>query len=137
MTFRIYSHRQKLYTNSPFWPLNQRTWSEWTITPDGRILEIIFDGTAGHDSDPIGCQYHDKRNFSIEPWAGLFDSEGRKIYLGDILEFKVFELLHEVRWLNGEFIAYDLKDPNAIHLNVKTLRQHRIIGNIHNAEYSD
>ncbi len=137
MNFRIFSHRHKLYTNSPFWPSNQRTWSEWSVTTDGQILEIIFDETVGYDPEPVGCQYHDKRNFSIEPWTGLFDSEGKKIYCGDILEFKVFELLHEVRWLNGEFIAHDLKNPDMLPMNVRTLRSHAIVGNIHNVEYCD
>ena len=137
MHFRLFSHKQKLYTNSLFWPSNQRTWSEWTVTQDGRILEIIFDGTAGHDSDPIGCQYHDSRNFSIEPWTGLHDIEGKKIYLGDILEFKVFDLKHEVRWLNGEFIAFDLKEESALSNNARILQQHTITGNIHGVEYCD
>lgn len=132
MNFRIFSHRHKLYTNSPLWPSNQRTWSEWALLPNGEILELIDAGACGYS-----IINHDKRNFSIEPWTGLFDSEGRKIYLGDILEFKVFELLHEVRWLNGEFIAFNLKNPKDLPFNVRTLRHHTVIGNIHNVEYND
>jgi len=132
MTFRLFSHRHKLYTNSPFWPSNQRTWSEWASYPDGAVLELICDS-----SGVLSTEIHDKRDFAVEPWTGFYDCQNKKIYLGDILEFKVFELLHEVRWLNGEFIAHDLKNPNMLPMNVRTLRSHTIIGNIHNVEYCD
>lgn len=100
MNFRIFSHRHKLYTNSPLWPSNQRTWSDWMLTPDGRILELIFDGQSGNEelSEIIGYQNHDKRNFSIEPFTGFYDCQNKRIYLGDIVKLQCFNLDYEIVW---------------------------------------
>lgn len=93
MNFRLFSHRHKLYTNSPLWPSNQRTWSEWSVTTDGQILESIF-----HDEGIISCQQYDKRNFSIEPWTGFYDCQNKRIYLGDIVKLQCFNLDYEIVW---------------------------------------
>lgn len=140
MTFRVFSHKHNLYTNSPLWLSNQRTWSEWSITPDGRILESIF-----HDEGIISCQYHDKRNFSIEPWAGLFDSEGRKIYRGDILGAKKGaynneidpQYSAEVIWKDAGFCTKHGNDIMWLYDDATIWKTLFVKGNIHNAEYND
>lgn len=137
MNYRLFSKKHNLYTNSLLWPSNQRTWSEWNLTPDGQILEIIFDGTAGYNSDPIGCLYHDKRNFAVEPWTGFLDLNNKKIYLGDILEMNsMFDFKSEVAWKDGSFWLKAL-DSEGIDQEFKQLyaKLWKITGNIHNVEF--
>lgn len=145
MNFRLFSHRHKLYTNSPFWPSNQRTWSEWTLTPDGQILEIIFDGTVGYDPEPVGCQYHDKRNFSIEPFTGFFDCQNKKIYLGDIVKLQCFNLDYEIVWHVDRFgmkplyqtIDSDNTTPHHIRGQKDFSVDWLVVNTKHNVEYCD
>lgn len=133
MTTRIYSHKHQLYTNSLNWPSNQRTWSEWVITPEGQILEIIDDG-----SGPF-VERHDKRNFSIEPWTGFFDANGKKIYRGDILKMEsMFDFVSEVEWKNGAFWLKPLdKEGIDQQLTQSSVKNWKITDNIHNAEFFD
>lgn len=134
MTFRIFSHKHQLYTNSPLWPSNQRTWSEWSVTTDGQILESVF-----HDEGIIGCQHHDKRNFAVEPWTGFLDLNNKKIYLGDILEMNsMFDFKSEVVWKDGSFWLKAL-DSEGIDQEFKQLyaKLWKITGNIHNVEFHD
>lgn len=94
MNFRLFSHLHKLYTNSPNWPSNQRSFSEFCLNDEGEIREIIHDGVL------IGATIvtHDKRNFSIEPWTGFYDCKNKKIYLGDIIKLQCFNLDYEIVW---------------------------------------
>ncbi len=139
MNFRIFSHKHQLYTNSPNWPSNQRTWSEWTLTPDGQILEIIDDG-----SGPF-VEKHDKRNFSVEPWTGFFDSKGQKIYLGDIVKLQCFNLDYEIVWHVDRFgmkplyesVDSDNKTPHHIRGQKDFSVDWRLTNTIHNVEYND
>lgn len=99
MTFRIFSHKHQLYTNSLNWPSNQRTWSEWALSPNGEVLEMIH----GDDSGSCSVEKHDKRNFSIEPWTGFYDCQNKKIYLGDIIKLQCFNLDYEIVWYIDRF----------------------------------
>ncbi len=140
MTFRIFSHRHKLYTNSSFWPSNQRTWSEWSVTTDGQILESIF-----HDEGIISCQHHDKRNFSVEPWTGFYDCQNKKIYLGDIVKLQCFNLDYEIVWHVDRFgmkplyqtIDSDNTTPHHIRGQKDFSVDWRLTNTIHNVEYND
>lgn len=93
MNYRLFSKKHNLYTNSPLWPSNQRTWSEWVLAPNGKVIELVDAGACGYS-----VINHDKRNFSIEPWTGFFDSKGQKIYLGDIVKLQCFNLDYEIVW---------------------------------------
>lgn len=137
MTTRIYSHSHKLYTNSLFWPSNQRTWSDWAVTPDGQVLEIICDGSGAYVNKDF--ETHDKRNFSIEPWTGFFDSAGKKIYRGDILEMEsMFSFRSEVEWKNGAFWLKALDSQGADQQFDGIFSKYwTITGNIHDAEFFD
>lgn len=44
MKFRIYSHKYKLYTDDPFWPSNQHTYTVFALMPDGEIWELVTVG---------------------------------------------------------------------------------------------
>lgn len=94
MDFRLFSNKHQLYTNSIHWPSNQRTWSDWALSPNGEVLEMVF----GDDSGFCSVEKHDKRNFSIEPWTGFYDCKGAKIYLGDIIKLQCFNLDYEIVW---------------------------------------
>lgn len=133
MTIRLFSKKHNLYTNSPFWPSNQRTWSEWALTPDGQILEIIDDG-----SGPF-VEKHDPRTFEVEAWTGYFDSAGKKIYRGDVLEmFSMFDFVSEVIWKDGAFWTKALDKEGSDNQLSPYLTPHwKIKGNIHGAEYND
>lgn len=142
MTIRFFSKKQGLYTNSSSWPSNQRTWSEWSLIPDGQILEIVYDGTAGYDSGPISCQYHDARNFSVEPWTGYFDKHGKKIYRGDILNLHCFDLSYEVVWSFDRFSLKALYHGHEGEIypwphSKDCSENYRVVGNIHGIEYND
>lgn len=142
MTTRIYSHKHQLYTNSLNWPSNQRTWSDWAVAPDGRILEIIHIGLPdrgdGDSYDDTVCQYYDPRNFSIEPWTGFFDSAGKKIYRGDILEMEsMYHFKSEVTWQNGAFWLKALDSQGTDQQFDGIFSKYwTITGNIHDAEFS-
>ena len=134
MNFRLYSHKHQLYTNSPFWPSNQRTWSEWALSPNGDVLELVHAGACGYS-----VEKHDKRNFSIEPWTGFFDANGKKIYRGDILKMdSMFKFESEVTWQNGAFWlkALDAEGTDQQFDGIFS-KYWTIKDNIHNAEFSD
>lgn len=139
MTFRLFSHKHNLYTNSPLWPSNQRTWSEWVIIPDGGILELIFDGQNNNEelSEIIGYKNHDYKNFTIEPWTGFFDLNCRKIYRGDILKMKsMFDFKSEVIWENGAFWLKALDSEGVDEQFTGAYSKNwTITGNIHNVEF--
>lgn len=41
MKYRIYSKKHKLYVDSPFYPNNQMSHSEFYLTPGGKVVEFI------------------------------------------------------------------------------------------------
>lgn len=139
MNFRLFSKTHNLYTNSPLWPSNQRTISEWSITPNGQVLELILFEAGGSSFA------HYKSGFEIEPWTGYFDSAGKKIYRGDILRLSCFNLDYEVVWSFDRFVmkalyesAFKTDDnlyPWGTHSDLAT--NYEIVGNIHGVEYSD
>lgn len=131
MNFRLFSHKYNLYTNSPFWPSNQRTTSEFVLRPDGKVLELINFG----DSFDVR-EDNNSRNYIAEPWTGYFDSAGKKIYRGDLLEFSIFGLKNEVKWSEGIFVLADLTEEHC-DLPMSHGKYFSIVGNIHGVEYSD
>lgn len=134
MTFRIFSKKTNLYTNSLNWPSNQRTTSEFALLPSGGIIEIVRQAPYEDENDFV--VEHDSRNFVVEPWSGYFDSAGKKIYLGDILEMVVFETKYQVIWRDGEFILKDLTGQH-MDLSIRNYSHHSITGNTHGVEYAD
>lgn len=140
MTTRIYSHKHQLYTNSPLWPSNQLTCSEWALSPKGDVIEIIY----GDDSGFFTLASHDKRNFAVEPWTGFFDSTGKKIYLGDIIKLQCFNLDYEIVWYIDRFgmkplESLDSDNPTPHHIRGQKdfSVDWRVVNNVHNVEYSD
>lgn len=135
MNFRLFSKIHNLYTNSPSWPSNQRTWSEFALSPSGGILEIIH-----FDADNSSVQVCDSKNYIVEAWTGFFDSAGKKIYRGDTLEMKsVYDFKSEVQWRHGAFWLIP-KDEHGYVSELKrteSAKNWTISGNIHGVEYSD
>lgn len=41
INYRIYSNKLKMFTDDARWPSNQRTWSEFIVTPDGEVVEFV------------------------------------------------------------------------------------------------
>jgi hypothetical protein len=134
MTIRIFSKKHNLYTNSPFWPSNQRTTSEFALNCNGKVLEIVNGGEEG-------VLERDSRDFIIEPWTGYFDIKGRKIYRGDILTAKNDPLYRqEVIWKDGSFICKSLSNPDdqmLLDMDVKVWKRVEISGNIHGVDFED
>lgn len=136
MTIRLFSKKHGLYTNSPFWPSNQRSFSDWALSPNGEIIEIVsLDGERSSSY----VTTHDPRTFEVEAWTGYFDSAGKKIYRGDILEmFSVFDFVSEVVWKDGAFWTKALdKEGSDSQLSPYLTPHWRIKGNIHGVEYND
>jgi len=119
---------------------------------DGRIVEIIFDGlpdrSGEFDFHDCIVEYHDQRNFEIEPWTGYFDSHGKKIYRGDILgAFKGINdeidpsYETEVVWHEGGFCCKDEQTvPDSwmpLDIENKVWKRHFVKGNVHGVEYND
>jgi len=136
MNIRLFSKKHNLYTNSPLWPSNQRSFSDWALSPSGEVIEIVsFD-------DERSSSYitkHDPRTFDIEPWSGYFDSTGKKIYRGDIIECEsMFHFISEVTWKEGAFWLKTLDEHgldrqfNGYLSNIWTVTK-----NIHGVEYAD
>lgn len=140
MNFRIFSHKHQLYTNSPFWPSNQRTWSEWASYPDGTILELVCDS-----SGVFSTETHDKRDFAVEPWTGFYDCQNKKIYLGDIIKLQCFNLDYEVVWHVDRFgmkplyqaIDSDKTTPHHIRGQKDFSVDWRVVNTKHRVEYND
>lgn len=138
MNFRLFSYRHKLYTNSPFWPSNQRVTSEFVLGHNGRILEIVNGGEEG-------VLEHDKRNFSAEPWTGFYDCQNKRIYLGDIVKLQCFNLDYEIVWHVDRFGMKPLF--NTLEINSGTPHHIRgqkdfsvdwlVVNTKHNVEYID
>lgn len=138
MTFRIFSKSHNLYTNSPLWPSNQRSTSDFLLTTSGEVIELVCFG------DSEFSIVHPPYDFSAEPWTGLFDSKGKKIYLGDIIKLDCFNLEYEVVWRFDRFLIaprYELPS----HLEGTFLfpmqsdlsKNYSVIGTIHEKEYND
>lgn len=138
MTFRIFSRLHNLYTNSPCWPSNQRTWSDWALSNSGEVLEMVFaDGTGS-----CSIKEHDKRDFDVEPWTGYFDSRGKKIYRGDVIKLSCFNLDYEVVWNFDRFSLKALYDGYAGEIypwptSIDCSANYEITGNIHRIEHAD
>jgi hypothetical protein len=138
VTIRIFSKKHNLYTNSPFWPSNQRTTSEFVLGCKGEIIELLY---AGKEDDNPCILLRDKKDFVVEPWTGYFDINGRKIYRGDILAATNDPSYEsEVIWSEGSFVCRSTKNPNdqaILDMDVKVWKRVVVKGNIHGVEYSD
>lgn len=136
MNIRLFSKKHNLYTNSPFWPSNQRSFSEWFLSPNGNVIEAVgFDG-----NESFTLIDYDVRDFDIEPWTGYFDKRGKKIYRGDILKISCFNLDYEVVWDRNRFAL------KALYVNYNgeiypwpdvTAEHYWVVDNIHSVDYSD
>lgn len=139
MNIRLFSKKHNLYTNSPLWPSNQRSFSDWALSPSGEVIEIVsFD-------DERSSSYitkHDPRTFDIEPWSGYFDSTGKKIYRGDIVRLLCFNLDYEVVWNFERFSLRVLYESHCgeiypwFHSN-DCEKNYGVVGNIHGVDYAD
>lgn len=142
MTIRIFSKTHNLYTNSPLWPSNQRSFSDFFVAPDGKVIEAIHclgQNPNGEIEDFVSLEFHDSKKFHVEPWTGYFDSAGKKIYRGDILEmFSMFHFVSEVTWKDGAFWTKALDKEGGDNQFSPYLTSHWTIkGNIHGVEYSE
>jgi len=144
MTTRIFSKVNNLYTNSPLWPSNQRSFSDWAIASCGKVVELIYFGAR---NDAV-VQIHESKDFIAEPWTGYFDARGKKIYRGDILG--AFKGIHdeidpsyetEVVWHEGGFYCKDEQMvPDSwmpLEMENKVWKRHFIKTTIHGVEYFD
>ena len=138
MKFRIFSKQQNLYTNSPLWPSNQRSFSNWAVYPSGEVVELVF-FSAKNESV---LEVHDSRNFIVEPYTGYSDSKGKKIYRGDLLQLDCFGLIYEIDWKLDRFVmkpkfeaSGEIPDHFRDHKDTSTAWS--VVGNIHGVEYED
>lgn len=136
MNFRLYSKKNKCYTNDPdFRSFCQDTTSIWTLEPDGKILELIY---HPNQEDDLELKTHKSQDFVVEPWTGYFDSNGKKIYCGDILEMRsMFDFKSKVVWKNGAFKLIPI-DPEGLEEDMGRfgiLKGWAVTSNIHNIEF--
>lgn len=135
MNIRLFSKKHNLYTDSPNWPSNQRTWSNWALSPSGEVLEMV----CGDDSGFCSIEKHDKREFVIEPSTGYFDNAGKQIFVGDILRLECYNLDYEIVWCKVRFgmkALYEIANPigdDPYHFREQAdfSEGWRIVGNIH------
>jgi len=139
MTFRLFSKKNNLYTNSLFWPSNQITFSDWALSPNGEIIELIY---WGSQTEEASIEVHNARDFDVEPWSGYFDSTGKKIYRGDIVRLLCFNLDYEVIWNFDRFSLKVLYESHSgeiypwFHSN-DCEKNYGVVGNIHGVDYAD
>jgi len=81
MNYRVFSKTHNCYLGE-----------EFVLTQDGKPLHLEF------PTDKL-----DPRDFIVEPFTGFYDSGGRKIFVGDILTLKCFELSYKVVWNQDRF----------------------------------
>ena len=142
MDFRLFSNKHQLYTNSPSWPSNQRTWSDWALSPNGEVLEMAHDDSAG---DFCFVAKHDKRDFAVEPFTGFYDCKGAKIYLGDIIKLQCFNLDYEIMWhidrfgMKPLFDTLEINDGTPHHIRGQKdfSVDWRVVNTKHGLEYCD
>lgn len=120
MTFRLYNKKRSQYEQS----------CRLAIKQDGNIIESVGDVVLLHES----------KNFIVEPWTGYFDSNGKKIHCGDILEMRsMFDFKSKVVWKNGAFKLIPI-DPEGLEEDMGRfgiLKGWAVTGNIHDAEFLD
>ena len=133
MNIRLFSKKHNLYTDSPNWPSNQRTWSNWALSPSGEVLEMVYGDSSGFCS----IEKHDKREFVVEPSTGYFDNAGKQIFVGDILRLECYNLDYEIVWDKIKFGMKALyehpigEDSYPFRGQADFSEGWRIIGNIH------
>lgn len=124
MHYRIYNKQQCRYEDSFKF-----------VAQDGRIGETVSLGGAAKSINYCSGQY-----FIVEPWTGYFDSNGKKIYCGDILEMRsMFDFKSKVVWKNGAFKLIPI-DPEGLEEDMGRfgiLKGWAVTGNIHDAEFLD
>lgn len=145
MHYRLFNLKHKLYTNSPFWPSNQRSTSKWFLSPSGQVIEAV----SFEDLSDVTLIGHDIRDFAVEPWTGYFDQRGKKIYRGDILGafrgilYDEIDPSYEVEvvWHEGGFSCKDSQQLTwplmPLHVENRAWKRQFIKGNIHGVEYND
>lgn len=122
MTYRIYNKQQCRYEDSFKF-----------VAQDGRIGETVSLGGAAKS-----INYCSGRYFIVEPWTGFFDSNGKKIYCGDILELaSLYDFKSKVIWESGGFwmVPIDPEGTTDAMRHAGHIRLWTITGNIHNAEF--
>lgn len=137
MQLRIFSKKHNLYTNSPLWPSNQISTSDWLLAPNGDVVEAI---------DEFALERHNPRDFAIEVWTGYFDKNNKKIYRGDVIKLSCFNLDYEVVWSFDRFkmkalYEVDTKNfPDNLYswgTSVDLATNYEIVGNIHGCNYQE
>lgn len=130
MKFRIYSHKHKLYTHDPFWPSNQRTFSEWLVSPDGEIVEMV--GCSDGENVWYSKEKHSSKNFTVEHFTGFYDKNAKRIYQGDVLVYmKDFVAMkYQVIWKNNGF-KLQFEDRPSISFLQEDLKDYEVVGTIH------
>ena len=128
MNYRLYSKIFKSYVDGPYWQTEVGKFSRWSITEDGKIQQVI----CGKDGK-YGIWMFSAKEFDIEPWTGFFDSEGQKIYRGDILRMSSFFVFKsEVVWKDGAFWLKALDEKGVdCQFDGRFSKDWTIVGNIH------
>ena len=134
MRFRIYSHKHKLYTDDPMWPSNQRSFSEWFVSPDGEIIELI--GFQDGENVWYSKETHSPKKFTVEHFTGFIVESGQKIFQGDILRLTCFKLDYEAIWKEDRFMLKALyektnESPHYFPTQKELINGWEIVGTIH------
>lgn len=102
---------------------------KWLIRGDGKVVDLL---------SKYEEVVHDPSGFIIEPWTGYFDSNGKKVYCGDILEMSsMFDFKSKVVWKNGAFKLIPI-DPEGLEEDMGRfgiLKGWVVTSNIHNIEF--
>ncbi len=119
MHFRIYDKVKSQYVDDT-----------WLLKNDDVIVEI-----RNHQ-----MYFHKSQDFIVEAWTGYFDTKGRKVYCGDILEmYSFFDFKSKVVWENGAFFMVPI-DPEGLKNTMGKdgiLNHWTITGNVHGQDFSE
>lgn len=131
MKFRLYSHKQKLYTNDPFWPSNQRTFSEWFVSPNGEIVELV--GFPDGENVWYSKVIHVPQDFAVEHFTGFYDKNAKKIFQGDVLLFMgdFIATKYQVIWQGNGFKIKGYEHGHTVPFLQDELKDYEVVGTIH------
>lgn len=110
--------------------ITKKFYYSWDVTFDkeGNILDICLHGIPISESEPL-TNFRSQDEVVIEPFTGLLDKNGQKIYVGDIIDYND----------DGDCIGYVVYNAPSYEIMenigypcwLKGGPHQRVIGNIH------